>query len=297
MGNLQQSTIGLSFIPQRHKGAHPLWAIQIATVDSLKWRGHNRLAAFLGRNSIEHSYTRMAQIWCDREGTPLKDPETGNLYPPIWTRAELNSGAINPEDGSWKGMSIDPHTVKGVLSPYLPVRVLDSFNSVVFGEEAIQAPKCKLKVLSFYGYHKDGIQPLDSDFVVETPVALGNLKTVEAIWAQYQGKAASINEANHDYDLMNCNCHTANAALNAHNWGAVSEFANRGLMRWGVTSDILSDEDVPPIGGALKDILSGPLNEIQSLNGWLSHKIMRSHEEGIEELQRSDQEQNTYEIA
>jgi len=248
LGRIDQSTVDTSFVPERHPGARARWAIQIATVDSFKWRGSHKLASFLGRNSVEHSFTRMAQIWCDEDGKPLKDPETGRLYPQICVRGELNPGAIDPKTGEWTGLRIDPHTVGNIVSTFIPRRLMDAFNNAVF-----KSKKCKLGVFSWYG---DGIEPLDADYVVEEPVAISDDQDcIEALWAVYQERAEDINRQGLDYDLVRRNCHTVNAVLNAGNVEAVERFAKRGFMRWGAKTDAIKvAEDTPPVVRSLEEL-------------------------------------------
>lgn len=288
MGRIDQNLRDMSFVAQRHESAQARWAIQIGTVDSLKWKDYHKLSKFLGRNTIEHSFTRLAKIWCDKNGKPLKDPDTGTLYPPILVRGELNPGAIDPNTGDWVGLRIDPHTVKDVFS-FIPERILDRFNLTVFAPEKLQAPKCKIAIIPQYG---NNIRPFDADYIVEEPVMIGDEETMEAMWLLYQRRAARINAQEHDYDLVRRNCHTVNAALNRTNMDAVNTFANRGFMRWGAKPEAIHiPEETMPV--------RRPLHLIQRLNTEFDNYLYHSTMARIQKKQKcpSNLQQNATEIA
>lgn len=252
MGRIDQSTIDTSFVPERHPGAQARWAIQIGTIDSLKWRGNHKIANFLGRNSIEHSFTRLAQVWCDENDNILKDPDTGAPYPPICVRGELNPGAMDADTGEWSGLRVDPHTVHDVFSAFVPKRMIDAFNRLAFGEEADQYKKCKLGVFSSYG---DVPYPFAADYVVEKPAFIGGEDAAEAVWSVYQQRAIEINRQGLDYDLVRRNCHTVNGTLNARDEEAVRSFAQRGFMRWGALAKTIQlSSDMSPVISSLDSL-------------------------------------------
>ena len=92
VGFYTQTTENYNVIPPAHLEPRERWAIQICLVDSLRWREWNRVANILGRHSVEHSFTRMAKIWCGPDDKPLKDPNTGKFYDPIFIGGWLNPG-------------------------------------------------------------------------------------------------------------------------------------------------------------------------------------------------------------
>lgn len=278
MGIIQHKTVDNPIPPKGAESAQALWAIQIVTVDSLKWNGFKRLSKLLGRNSVEHSATRLAQVWCDANQNLLKDPQTGKPYPPITVRGQLNPAAIDPEDGNFVGLRIDPHTIKDILTSFIPEWLIDKINKTIFKKDKEQyPPKCKLGVFSQYG---EGVWALDEDYVAEKPVIIGNQETVESAWVKYQQRAIDINLQGHDYNLLNKNCHTVNVALNKANPNAVTEFANRGFMRWGANAQTVdASKDFEQVSGSLKDI--------QNLNHHLAHNIERSHEVALRQQTKS----------
>lgn len=272
----------MSYVAQRHEGAQARWAIQIGTVDSLKWRGNDTLSRFLGRNSIEHSFTRLAKIWCDKEGKPLKNPDTGRLYAPIRVRGELNPGAIDPETGNWVGLRVDPHTVGNVLS-FMPKRLVELFNRAVFGPDVDRYQRCKIGVLSDYG---DDMQVFDTDCIVQEPVMIGDEETMAAMWLIYQRRAAEINAREYDYDLVRRNCHTINAVLNRSNSEAVREFAQRGFMRWGAKPDAIEvPDDAVPVISNMKDLHNENLWQVGDIYAALKAQVEKRRKFNLAPLQ------------
>ena len=281
MGAVDQSIVDTSFVPERHPEARARWAIQIATVDSLKWRGYQRISKILGRNSVEHSFTRMAQIWCDENDRPLKDPQTGEHYSPIYVRGQLNPAAIDPETGDFIGLRVDPYTVEDMLSSFVPDRLIRTFNRKVFGHESRWQEKCKLGVFSLYG---DDIQwCLEADHVVEEPIMVGDQENVETLWGLYLERAAEVNKKKLDYDLVRHNCHTVNAVLNQTNTEAVEMFASRGFLRWGARSDAII-VDTSEVVRVIK-----PLREIQDLNFQRAHEVFLTRQQLVGQVPRSSQ--------
>ncbi|MCB1721380.1 MAG: hypothetical protein H6860_06430 [Rhodospirillales bacterium] len=231
LSRIDQSTVDTSFVPERHPGARARWAIQIATTDSFSRRWYSGLSKRFGRYTVEHSFMRLAQIWCDENDEPLKDPKTGRFYPAICVRGELNPGPVDPETGQWKTEN-DPHTIESVFSPYLPRKLIDSFNKHRFGVTADQVKKRPIVVFSWYG---EGVEPLHADRF-ESPVMVGNQDSVEALWTVYQQRALEMNKKALSYDLVHRNCHTAVAALNRMDSNAMRKFSRGRPLLWGVNS-------------------------------------------------------------
>lgn len=231
MPRYEQTGENTSFAPPAHLNPRALWAIQIGTIDSLRWNGFSRLSNFLGRHSVEHSFTRMAKVWCGENGQPLTDPETGKLYSPIFVRGELNPGATDPRTGDWQPLRIDRNTVSDVLSSVMPRRLADGFSQAAFRSQH-DLPRSRIQIFSQYG--EVGLWPFEADHIIEQPVAVGSQETIEALWNVYLQRALDINAQSIEYNLVSRNCHTVNAALNApHNTDSVRDFAQRGLLKLG----------------------------------------------------------------
>ncbi|MBI1300073.1 MAG: hypothetical protein GC137_00305 [Alphaproteobacteria bacterium] len=281
MGLVEQNGRDLSYASEAPEGARVLWAIQIATVDSLKWRGLHRTASFLGRNTVEHSYTRLAEIWCDKEGNPLVNKKTGELLPAVYVHGMLNPAAIDPVTGDFVGLRIDPHTVRDITPRIIPTSVVDLFNRITLGIKTTDQPKCKLGIFSLY---EDDIT-LDANYVVPTPVMVGEEENILAHWLVYQRRAMSINLQGYDYDLRRRNCHTVNAALNDVNKDAVRAFTQRGFMRWGTRSqEITVPESAPPIIRSLESL--------RQENAITAEKMRETHQISDVNHQNSAPEEN-----
>ena len=274
---IEQKHTHTPLVPEHAKGARPLWAIQIGTVDSLKCRGHNKTADFLGSHSIEHSFTRLAQIWCGQDGKPLKDPETGELYPAINIRGQLNPGAISPTDGRWQGLSFDRHTIGDVIGKYAPKALRNWFNKTA-------SSKSKIGIFSNYG---DDTWAFNAHHITEEAVVIGDQQTVESIWALYQKRAIAINEAGYDYNLFKQNCHSVNAALNADNPNVVEAFANRSLLRIAANPEIIK---IPEMS---VDIVRS-LDDVQMENYKLAHEVHMSREANITQNKQTQPKEIEY---
>lgn len=235
------------------KGALARWAIQIATVNSLKWRGHKRLGEFLGNHAIEHSYTRMAQIWCDQHGNPLKNPKTGKLYEAINVRGILNPLAVDLSTGEID-IGVTPRAAARALFPAM-FHLSEAFRRGL-GLELKESPAKRISIFSFY---EDYMRFLEPYHVLETPAVIGDQDLVEAMWTLYQDRAMEINSACYAYDLKSRNCHTVNAVLNRENTEAVRRFASRGMLTWGVDPEAI--QVLQAQGPVIRDLAA-----IQSLN-------------------------------
>ena len=154
-----------------------------------------------------------------------------------------------------------------ILSPILPDRLLSWFDKAVSKTGSTKQPKCKIGIFSFYG---EDLSTLDADYVVEEPIMIGDLETMEAMWGVYQERAIKINREGYEYHLIKRNCHTVNSALNAQNSDAVQEFANRGFMRFGANSDTIT---VPKIA----ERVIRPLKHLQNINYDLSYYMEHTH--------------------
>ena len=228
----------------------------MATVNTFKYRGHDRLARVFGRHSIEHSYVRLAEVWCDGHGEPLKNPETGELYPELTVRGALNPGAINPENGCWTAMKFS-----------------SLFNRFLPKPDAGSNKRFKLGVFSLYGgeFGEQGI--FNPDVAVADPIIAdtGDQFSMEAEWLARQHLGLLINKEKFDYDLGNCNCHTMTVALNKKHPDAVEKFAKNSLLRLGATPDkVQISEDVPRVPQSLE--------ELQHINLLYANAINEGHQ-------------------
>lgn len=244
-------------------------AIQIGTVDSLAWNGKTKLSKLLGKHSIEHSFTRMARIWCDDNGKPLMDSKTNQPLPAIEVLAELNPGATSPETGEWSPLRIDPHTVQDLLEKIVPKKLIQIFNNSVFNEDKINAPKTKIGVFSQYG---PDIHPFVPDTIATQATFIGDRKSAEEKWAAIQIKAIEIFKARLDYHLLDRNCHSVNATLNRENEATVKEFSSRTPIRAGALKHLTNFPDV-------KDVECSSITEAQTLNRTLHYRLLFLFEE------------------
>lgn len=228
----------------RHPDARVLWAIQMATINTFKYRGFDRLADFFGRHSIEHSYTRLVQIWVDSNEEPLINPDTQHHYRAINVQAALNPGAIDPENGFWT-----------------PMNISSAFNRIRPKSNDKSNQRFKLGVFSLYGedFGEEGI--FNSAVTVEDPVTvrLGDHHSMERLWLNRQKLALEINAQELDYDLTICNCHTMTVTLNGDNIEAVEKFRNNGFFRWGANPEMIQTSEFD-LGASLS------LEELQKLN-------------------------------
>lgn len=256
-------------ISERPEGGHRRWAIQMATVNTFKYRGHDRLARVFGRHSIEHSYTRLAEIWCDRDGEPLKNSGTGKFYPPLTVRGGLNPGAINPKNGHWTAMKFS-----------------SLFNRALPKSDLTSDKRFKLGVFSFYGEENCNTGIFNPDVAVEDPVTVmvGDQFAMEAEWLVRQQRAMRMNAQELDYDLANCNCHTVTVTLNKQNVSAVEKFAKNGVLRWGANPDgIMISADIPEVIRSLEDLQRENLSHAYAINRGHDVRAARYQEPSVVE--------------
>ena len=254
---------------EQHTDARLRWAIQMANVNSLKYRGNDKLADMLGKQGIEHSFTQYCKIWCDHNDQPLCDPVTGSFYQPEEIRGWINPGAINPRNGEWTAMRIDPESLKSILS-IVPPRYVDVFNQYVFDAEELAAERHRLGVFAFYG---DFLNTFDPDVLMKDPITLfvGDEIDAERKWNECLQRANKLNHADLDYDLRLQNCHTATCYINGEREGLAQEFTRRRFFRWGANPGII---DPPEIGS----VAHLSLQELRQCNLDLSIAVHLHHE-------------------
>lgn len=234
----------MAHVLEQYPNAQLRWAIQMATVNTFKYRGYNTLARVMGAQSIEHSFTQFSQIWCDENDIPLRDKKTGKLFPPYQTRAWINPGAIDPKDGSWTPMTIN-----------------------IFNKNA---EAYKLGVFAFYG---DDLKTFDTELMPENPVTIcvGDELDIEREWYVRQNRALALNSARLPYSIYGQNCHSAICYLHGDTPEKAEEFSAGRFFRWAANPNILNLPDIQP-----PRHLS--LNELRGANYHLSIDVSRCHD-------------------
>ncbi len=267
--------------PKYIEGGHKRWAIQIVTHPVRNWQD-SKIQRILGKSQLEHSYTRLAQIWCDENNNALRDPTSGELYPAIEVRGILDAFACSYIDGEGKVPNLGKLALQAITPKKLD-GLIDNFINKANPDKPYEIYRQWLGVDSVYGEDFEYFEPRTACNVQDPPVFIGGQECIERMWLIYQERALAFLMTGMDYDVLGYTCHRFTSYLNAIDKDAVTKFANGGIFRWGAGQK-------SPIKVPLESsYILKSLKDIKDLNAWISYKIY-ANRHGIDLNENNDAE-------